>query len=150
MTDLQPVAETGQLAVKNDYSIQPVSVDDIDSLDTAEAAPVDLMSDYWSPATPGEFKKVIFDHISSSQALDQSTGEVMDLLCAYFFVKDGGTVKRIRNGSKRLVGALQSCNIAPGTPLEIRYLGKKANSTNQFKSDNWSIKPLVVNVAPKQ
>lgn len=149
MTDLQPVEQPGQLTVKND-TLQPIQLDDIDALEGAQAAPIDLMSDYWSPEMPGEFKRVLFDRIETTPVLDQSTGEVLELECAYFFVKDGGAVKRIRNGSKRLVGAIQSFKLAPGTPLEIRYMGKKANKTNQFKSDNWTVKPLIVNVAPKQ
>lgn len=150
MTDLQPVEQPGQMAVATQHSIAPVSVDDIDALDNAEAAPVDLMSDYWSPETPGEAKKVIFDRIETTGVLDQTTGELLDLECAYFFVKENGTVKRIRNGSKRLVGAIQSFKLAQGTPLEIRYLGKKANKTNSHKSDNWMVKPLIVHVTPKQ
>jgi hypothetical protein len=29
--------------------------------------------------------------------------------------------------------------------LEIKYLGKKQNRMNSFKSDNWSVTPLIVN-----
>lgn len=152
MTENLPVAPdaAGQLTVKSDSPIQTVSLDDIDALDAAQAAPIDLMSDYWSPEMPGEFKKVLFDKLETTSVLDQGTGQVLELECAYFFEKDKntGAVKRIRNGSKRLVGAL--VNIPQGTPLEIRYMGKKSNKTNQFKSDNWAVKPLVVNVTPKQ
>lgn len=149
MTDLQPIPQPAELPATTQASFAPVSIDDIDALDSAEAAPVDLMSDYWSPEMPGEFKKVIFDRIETTGVLDQSTGELLDLECAYFFVKENGTVKRIRNGSKRLVGAIQSFKLAQGTPLEIRYMGKKTNKTNSHKSDNWMVKPLIVNVTPK-
>jgi hypothetical protein len=143
-----PESTTGLPAAKTD--LQPVSIDNIDSLEDAQVAPVDLMSDYWSPEVPGESKKVIFDRIENTPVLDQGTGEVLDLDCAYFFVKENGAVKRIRNGSKRLVGAIQSFGLASGAPLEIKYLGKKANKTNSHKSDNWRISPLIVNVTPKQ
>jgi len=153
MTELQPVEQPGQLAMTNlnQQPLQPLSLDDIDALEGAQAAPVDLMSDYWSPEIPGEFKRVIFDRIEKMEVADQLTGEIMELDCAYFFEKDKntGSVKRLRNGSKRLVGAIQSFNLAQGTPLEIRYRGKKANKTNAHKSDDWSIKPLMVNVNPK-
>lgn len=152
MTEIIPAENAGQVAIKNDASLSPVSIEDIDALESAQAAPVDLMSDYWSPEMPGEYKRVIFDRIEITSVKDQATDQVLELDCAYFFEKDQATktVKRIRNGSKRLVGALQSFNIAPGTPLEIRYLGKKTNKTNQFKSDNWQVKPLIVNVTPQQ
>lgn len=152
MNEIIPAENTGQLATVNESSLQPISIDDIDALDAAQAAPVDLMSDYWSPEMQGEFKRVIFDRIEITPVKDQATDQILELECAYFFEKDRNTntVKRIRNGSKRLVGALQSFNIAQGTPLEIRYLGKKTNKTNQFKSDNWQVKPLIVNVTPKQ
>jgi hypothetical protein len=122
-----------------------VSVNNIDALESAEAAPIDLMSNYWSPEIPGELKRVIFDRIDVSPVLAQDTGEVIELECAFFFVKEQGQVKQLRNGSKRLVGALQSYNIQRGTPLEIKYLGKKQNRMNSFKSDNWSVTPLIVN-----
>lgn len=149
MTENLPVPQeaAGQLTTRSEF--QPISIDDIDDLETAQAAPVDLMSDYWSPEMPGEYKKVIFDRIETTAVADQATGEVLDLDCAYFFVKENGAVKRIRNGSKRLVGAIQSFKLAQGTPLEIRYMGKRANKTNQFKSDHWTVKPLIVNVTPK-
>jgi len=151
MTEILPAVTdntAGSVAIRTE--LQPLALEDIDSLETAHAAPVDLMSDYWSPEMPGESKKVIFDRIENTPVLDQGTGEVLDLDCAFFFVKESGNIKRIRNGSKRLVGAIQSFGLASGTPLEIRYLGKKSNKTNQYKSDNWSIKPLIINVTPKQ
>jgi len=123
-----------------------VHVTDIDQLDTATSAPIDLMSDYWTPDTPGELKRVLFDRIDASQVLVPETGELIDLECAFFYFKDNGVVKQIRNGSKRLVGALQSYNIQRGTALEVKFLGKKQNRTNAFKSDNWSIKPLILQI----
>lgn len=132
-----------------DLQLSQVSVNDIDSLESAEAAPIDLMSNYWSPEMPGETKRVVFDRIDLSPVLAQDTGEIIDLECAFFFVKENGQVKQLRNGSKRLVGALQSYNIQRGTPLEIKYMGKKQNRMNSFKSDNWSVVPLIINTSSK-
>lgn len=120
-------------------------------MDSFEAAPFDIMADYWSPETPGEKKKLLFDHIGIRQVLDQQTGEILDLECAFFYEQVGeGKDKKIRsisNGSKRLVGAIHSNNIRQGGALEITYLGKKQNKNNGFKSDNWSIKPLVLKLS---
>lgn len=132
-----------------DLQLEQVAVNDIDSLDTAESSQIDLMSNYWSPETPGESKRVIFDRIDISPVLAVETGEVIDLECAFFFVKENGQVKQLRNGSKRLVGALQSYNILRGTPLEIKYKGKKQNRMNSFKSDDWSVTPLIINAQSK-
>lgn len=122
-----------------------VELGNIDSLEGMDAAPIDLMSDYWTPVNKGEKKRVIFDRIDITTVPDQVTGEALEMDCAFFFIKDGEQIKRIRNGSKRLVGALH--NIQHGTPLEIIYQGKVRNKTNGNQSDNWSIIPLVVNVA---
>lgn len=127
-------------------SMQIASLDvmDIGQLDSAETAPVDLMSDYWTPENIGDFKRVIFDRIGVTPVLAEG-GEILDLECAFFFVNDKGAFKQLRNGSKRLVGALQAYDIKRGAALEIKYMGKKQNRINSFKSDNWSIKPLVLN-----
>lgn len=129
--------------------LETVGVTDIDRLDTAESAPIDLMSDYWTPENVGETKRMIFDRIGFSHVLVPDTGELIELDCAFFYYKDNGIVKQIRNGSKRLVGAIQAYNIQRGAALEIKYIGKKTNRTNSFKSDNWSIRPLVLQLQAK-
>lgn len=126
------------------FIMVPLDPNDMDQLESADKAPIDLMGNYWTPENIGEFKRVIFDRIDASKVLAQDTGEIIELECAFFLVKENGVVKQVLNGSKRLVGALQSYNIVKGTPLEIKYLGKKTNSTNSFKSDNWSVTPLIV------
>lgn len=138
-----------EVSRKSSVELEQVSLNNIDALETADAAPVDLMSDYWSPSNAGESKRMIFDRIDLSPVLAQDTGEIIDLECAFFFVKENGQVKQVRNGSKRLVGALQSYSIQRGTALEIKYLGKKRNKMNAFMSDNWSVTPLIINASAK-
>lgn len=116
------------------------------SLEEAREFPVDLMSDYWTPENPGETKRVYFDKIANREVLDQESGEVVELECAYFLEQTEEGVKTISNGSKRLVGALSNYEIKRGTPLQITYKGKKRNRSNQYMSDNWSIKILTLNV----
>ena len=113
----------------------------------AEEIPLDLMSDYWSPENAGEFKNVFFVGIDESPVLDQNSGEMIQLECGFFLEKDkAGQVKQIRNGSKRLVGAMIANNVQRGTALKITFMGKKKNRTNPNMSDNWSIKPLRINI----
>lgn len=138
-----------QQLVKADTSLQPLELENISALHTAEAAPFDLMSDYWSPESVGESRRVLFDRIQVMSTVDHASGEVIDLECAFFFYQDNadGPIKQIRNGSKRLVGAIQGFNIPRLTPLLIKYMGKKKNKNNPNFSDNWSITPLRINVS---
>jgi|SRR6185312_3112947 len=115
-------------------------------LSNAETYPFDLMADYWTPENKGEFKNVYFDKIAERAVLDQQTGDLINLECAYFFEQDKGEIKSISNGSKRLVGAIEASGIVRGTPLKITYMGKKNNKSNAFKSDNWSVKILKINI----
>lgn len=118
----------------------------IPTLDSAQVAPVDLMSDYWTPERPGEFKRLFFMRIGTRNVLDQQDqSKIIPLDCAFFMENVGGELRSVSNGSKRLVGALEAIEAQQGMPFEIRYLGKKKNRNNQFSSDNWSIKPLVIN-----
>lgn len=139
------IAQEKAVAIRQESTqLARIDVKNIDQIEEAEEAPIDLMSDYWTPETMGESKRMIFDRIDVSRVLSQEDGEVFELECAFFFVKENGRVRQIRNGSKRLVGALQAYNIERGTPLMVRYLGKKRNKSNQFSSDNWSVTPLII------
>jgi hypothetical protein len=123
------------------------SVVELPDLAIAHEMPLDLMSDYWTPENAGEFKRVFFDRIDVSKVLDVESGDVFDLECAYFLEQDDKKeIKSVRNGSKRLVGAILATGLQRGTALKITFLGKKKNKNNAFKSDNWSIKPLRVNI----
>lgn len=129
-------------------NIQIIDLDaKLPDLSKAKEVKVDLMADYWSPEAEGETKRVFFSHIGTRQVLDMQSnaGESIDLECAFFIeqMKDG-SVRTISNGSKRLVGALESYGIQKGMPLQITFMGKKKNATNSYQSDNWSIKPLIL------
>lgn len=141
---------TGVAVQKNapvELQVADLAHGDLPDLDDSEVLPMDLMADYWTPERAGEAKRVFFDRIGFRSVNDQQTGEVIELECAFFFEKKKGeAVKTISNGSKRLVGAIQANNIQRGTPLEITYLGKKKNATNSYQSDNWSVKPLNINI----
>lgn len=124
--------------------LHTVSIGDIGDLDRAVVVDVELSCDYWKPEG-GEVRRVLFDKIDVTQVLSiNDPTKIIDLECAFFFVKDGNVAKRICNGSKRLVGALQSANVRHGMALEIVYMGKVKNRNNGFSSDTWSVKPLVI------
>jgi len=117
---------------------------DFPNLEDASVLPMDLMSTYWTPETPGESKNVVFSHIDDSELIDPDSGEIKMLRTAHFFEQKNGEISSVRNASKRLVGAIESSKIVRGTPLRISYLGKKKNVNNAFKSDDWSVKPLLI------
>lgn len=130
-------AVPGQLMV--DLSSQTLP-----NLNEAVAAPIDLMANYWTPEKPGESKRVIFDRIDTRKVLpaDGSSTEPIDLDCAFMYEEQEGQIVCVSNGSKRLVGALET--MPRGAALLITYMGKKKNRNNSFSSDNWSIRPLVI------
>jgi hypothetical protein len=119
------------------------------NLDEATPLPFDLMADYWTPQNPGESKRVFFDRVDLRSVKDMNSEETIELECAFFIEKVNNEAKSISNGSRRLVGAIQSLGILRGSALLITYLGKKKNKSNNFMSDAWSIKPLVINVSAK-
>ena len=121
---------------------------DLPDLSRAEAAPVELNSEYWSPEKQGETRRLFFKEINLEVVIDPTSGKDIELPVAYFIEAIDGIKKLIRQASKRLVGALEIIKIQQGTPVEITYLGKVKNKTNQFLGDGWSIKPLYVDGMP--
>lgn len=142
--------ETGNAVAaiqQNSNGLMPVDLNgSLPDLDKAEEYPFDLMADYWSPEKIMESKRVFFDKIDTRIVLDQQTQAPIELECAFFIQVTAEGAKTLSNGSKKLVGALQAHKIERGTPLLITYQGKKKNVSNGFQSDNWSIKPLRVNI----
>jgi hypothetical protein len=123
--------------------------DSLPMLKESKAMPVELSSTYWSPERDGDSFRGFYQGIEPSTYEDRKTAEVIDLPCALFLCQlDGGDVSTIRNGSKRLVAALEDAvdrgRIGVGSPLLVTFLGKKKNKSNGNLSDTWSIKPLVV------
>ena len=129
-----------------------LSKNDLPSLEDAQELPIDLCGTYWTPEKPGEFRKMYFVEIKPQKVLSAtSTGELIDLDCATFLEKSAdGTVQTVTNGSRRLVGILEQYiengSLKSGMPLKITYMGKRKNKTNNFQSDNWSVRPLRINL----
>lgn len=134
---------------KNSVQAFDLSTNKLPNLHSAKVLPMDLTSEYWTPEKEGEYKVCFFQEIKTSTYTDEQTGETIELPCVILLEQSRtGELKTIRNGSKRLVASLESAmkteKIVQGTPLKIQYLGKQKNSTNSFKSDVWSVKPLIV------
>ncbi|MBV7531320.1 hypothetical protein [Chitinophaga sp. sic0106] len=140
--------ENTQLAVQ--AAPLPVQVFDIsnaiEDLSTADVLPFDLMSDYWSPSEIGESKRVYFDSIKQRMGKDMQSDAPVELSCAFFYEKTEDGAQTIVNGSKRLVGLIEALQIQRGTALLITYMGKKKNATNNFMSDQWSVRPLILKI----
>jgi hypothetical protein len=122
------------------------------NLATANEMPIDLCGNYWTPEEPNETKRMFFVEIKSQKVLSANgNGEVIDLDCAAFLEqKADGTIQTVTNGSRRLVGVLEQYieagAIQQGTPLQITFNGKRKNKTNNFSSDSWSIRPLIIKI----
>ena len=128
----------------NGLQISTVNINELSTLNLESAAvmPVDLMSDYWTPEKEGESKRVVYTKVEPVATIDQQSGEVIELECAFFITPIEGKLQSIRNGSKKLVSAVQK--LPANTPLLITYKGKVKNKSNGFKSDNWSVQPLII------
>lgn len=75
------VAETGTAIAKVDGNVQRFKTVDLENaglpnLEDASVLPMDLMSTYWTPETPGESKNVVFSHIDDSELIDPDSGEI--------------------------------------------------------------------------
>jgi hypothetical protein len=134
-----------QTSVLNVPVVDVMTMTEMPDLENAQVLPLDLSSEYWTPVNAGESKRLIFIKIENTQVQDITDPSViLDLPCVYFLEKTDEGVKQIRNGSKRLVAAVE--NVRQGTPLLLQYRGKVRNKNNSFMSDNWSVKPLILNV----
>lgn len=121
-------------------------------LSKANELPIDLSGNYWTPENKGDTKRMFFVEVKPQKVLSaDGNGELIDLDCAVFLEqKEDGSIATVTNGSRRLVGVLmayiEAGAIKQGTPLQITYNGKKRNKSNAFSSDNWSIRPLIVQI----
>jgi len=142
------------LSVMNPVAL---AINSLPDLSTAIEEPIELGYLYWTPVNIGEFKRGVVIGIENSyyDKTDDKNGEIteLELPCVIFAEqKPDGTWIKISNGSKRLVAVIEQCLktgsiIAGKTPIQIKYMGKKKNSTNGFSSDFFEIKPLLFKAA---
>ncbi len=142
------------LSVMNPVAL---AINNLPDLSSATEEPIELGYLYWTPVNIGEYKRGVVIGIENSyyDKVDDKTGEVteLELPCVIFAEqKPDGTWIKISNGSKRLVAVIEQCLktgsiIAGQTPIQIKYTGKKKNSTNGFSSDTFEVKPLLFKAA---
>ena len=135
----------------------PIALLSFPDLSAAAEEPIELGYQYWTPVTIGEAKRGVVIGIENAfyDKVDDKTGEIteLELPCVIFAEqKPDGTWLKISNGSKRLVAvieqAIKSGAVTLGqTPLQLKYTGKKKNSTNGFSSDTFEVKPLRPRIA---
>lgn len=126
------------------------------ALEAAEAIPLPLSTEYWSPEEAGESKRCYVAGIQETDIVDPQTGETKRMEAVFLLeVADDGKVRKLMNAGRVLVGnisdAIQRGQIVPGTaltPIQIAYLGQTKNRSNSRLSKRWEILPLVV-AAPK-
>lgn len=120
------------------------------NLHEAAVSPRELASEYWTPEGDGEYKVGVIMDIRKEDYPVEGTNERVELDCIIMLAQEeDGSFSTIRNGSKRLVAtvlhAIESGEIVlEKTPIKITYTGKAKNKTNAFKSDRWSVKPLIL------
>ncbi|AXE16244.1 hypothetical protein DR864_00430 [Runella rosea] len=137
--------EVSKPAALNVPTVDLTEMTEMPDLDAGNVMLLDLSSEYWSPLNAGEAKRLLFVKIDNTQVQDiNDPNLILHLPCAFFLEKDKSGIKQIRNGSKRLVAALE--NVPAGMPLLITYKGKIQNKNNAFKSDNWSVKPIIIKI----
>lgn len=131
-------------------AISPDTV--LPSIQLTQAANVPLQVEYWSPETEGEAKRGWILGVEPQEVADLETGE-LKLLESVLFVEETADGKKARffNASRILVANVKSAiargEIIPASllcPVQITYLGKKKNRSNQKMSGKWEILPLVV------
>lgn len=128
-----------------------VNLNDLPNLHEAEASPRELSSEYWTPENENDYKVGVIIEVKEETYVNEESGEAIILPCVIMLAQNTDkTFSTIRNGSKRLVATVQSALenkdvIAGQTPVKITYVGNQKNKTNGFKSDRWSVKPLILN-----
>lgn len=136
--------------MENSKELSLVNLNELPNLHEANESPRELSSEYWTPEKEGEYKVGVIIEVKSEKYVSEDTGEELDLPCVIMLSQNQDkTFSTIRNGSKRLVAtienAVESGDVKFGqTPVKISYLGNQKNKTNQFKSDRWSVKPLII------
>lgn len=111
--------------------------------------PLELGSSYWKPEV-GEVQRGFIQEISIQKFPDQNDQtKMVDVKVVELIAQDSKkNTQKIMNGGKRLVSvveaAMKSGKLVPGNPVEITYLGKEKNATNNKESGSWSIKPIAI------
>lgn len=147
--EIQKQPEQKQELAKTDdgKSVQIIdtSTGYLPNLDEMVAMPAELIGVYWKPEVEKEKKKMIYQGTETIQVpsmKEENKGQLVDLECASFMWQNGeGNWQKVLNGGSRLVSGVKALKY--GVAIEVTYLGKKKNSSNNYDSGVWSIKYLL-------
>lgn len=126
-----------------------MNLNTLPDLHGAEVSPRELSSTYWTPEEKREYKVGVVMELKEESYTNDQTEEKVMLPCIIMISQEkDGSFNTIRNGSKRLFTTIESAIesgeiVLEKTPIKIEYLGKTKNKTNAFKSDRWSVKPII-------
>lgn len=114
-------------------------------LSKAEAAPLPINGDYWTPVKAGDIRRMFFLDIRIEVMIDRQTGEDVELPVVYFVEEIDGRKTIVRQGGCRLTSVFESGvkagSIKPGMAFEVQYTGKQ-RTTSGNSVDTWIITPL--------
>lgn len=119
---------------------------ELPDLSKAKKSDFTIGMEYWNPEKEGENIRAFFAGFDTIRVPDLNDKEIIvDLRVARFVYQIDGKKHMICNGSARLVSNLENHDIVTvGTPMEIIFLGKKKNKSNNFSSDTFEITLLHV------
>jgi len=155
MADLATTDQNNKVEKKRTHETVLVDFDameELPNLDETAEAPVSLNASYWTPTAPNETKRLFFAGFQVDTVQSLQSGEPVELPVVAFIEqvkeKDGSLkVQKLVNGSKRLYATIENAfnsgAVSIGSGLSVKYLGKRKNSTNNFQSDAWEVKPLI-------
>jgi len=135
--------------MENKNNLEVMTLKELPNLHKVEVSQKELSSEYWTPTDKGEYKVGVILSITTEPYTNEEKNETVQLPCVTMISQNEDlSFSTVRNGSVRLVAtiekAIENGDIAFGTtPVKVAYLGSEKNKTNSFKSDRWSVKPLV-------
>jgi hypothetical protein len=135
--------------MENQKELVLANLNEMPNLHEVEESPKELASEYWTPEKEGEYKVGVIIDIRDESCLTKE-GDTILLPCVIMISqKEDKSFETIRNGSKRFVATIESAldtgDIVLGqTPVKVTFTGQQKNKTNSYKSDRWSVKPLIL------
>ncbi|CAA7195424.1 hypothetical protein [Chryseobacterium potabilaquae] len=125
------------------------NLNEMPNLHEAAESPRELTSEYWTPEKEGEYKVGVIIDLRDEPCLTEE-GETIMLPCIVMISqRQDKSFETIRNGSKRLVAAIESAldggEVVMGqTPVKVSFVGKKKNKSNSYSSDRWSVRSIII------
>ncbi|MEO1415042.1 MAG: hypothetical protein AAFW00_13225 [Bacteroidota bacterium] len=137
-------AATEVMVVENPSIVSTVKVDVNAIPDLSKVVPkaLDLAMEYWTPATEGESKILVFMRITTEDQIPDfnDPSKLVTKDCAYFVEQTQQGLQILRNASSRLVSIAR--HFIEGEVYQVTYKGMRQNKTNSHKSHFWAVQPV--------